>query len=233
MTWWPGTVAGLNPRVSSMLPETASIRFLELGVSHRWAVAAIAQAAFHGSPFYSRALGLDERGFSGYWEEFFEFALRDPNAAVYALEQDGCIVAAVAVAFDGFPSTRPAVRFLTRLLLRIGPMRFVQYVRFVLEYERVMRRPSAERRLEACGLWLFIQPGAGTRLGPQLLRETTELMRHQGKVLITGFIDASNRALLAFYRRNGFHILPAFEFAGMQAARIERWLRPPTAEQLR
>lgn len=214
-----------------MPPEAAPVRFLELGASHRQAVAAIAHAAFRGNPFYARAIGLDERGFSGYWEEFFEFALRDPNAAVYALEQDGDIVAAVAVAFDGFPSVRPAGRFLTRLLLRIGPARFVRYVRFALKYQRAMWRPSYERRLEACGLWLFIEPNAGGRLGSRLVREATELMRHHGKLLITGFIDASNRALLVFYQRNGFHILPPFDFLGMQAARIERWLPPLGSEQ--
>jgi ribosomal protein S18 acetylase RimI-like enzyme len=215
-----------------MPPDSTSIRFLELGKSHREAVSAIANAAFRGNPFYSRALGLDERGFSGYWKEFFDFALRDPNAAVYALEQDGDIVAAVAVAFDGFPSVVLAVRFLARLLLRIGPTRFCRYVRFVLNYKRAMQRPASERRLEACGLWLFSQPDTDARLGSRVMREAIELMRRQGKLLITGFIDAGNRPLLAFYRRNGFHVHPAFEFAGMHAARVERRLRPPTSERV-
>ncbi|UCG86479.1 MAG: GNAT family N-acetyltransferase [Gemmatimonadota bacterium] len=215
-----------------MLPEATSVRFVQLGAPQQRAVAAKAQAAFLGNPFYARALGLGERQFAAYWEQFFEFALRDPNAAVYALEQDGDIVAVLAVGFHGFPSLGSALRFLTSLLLRIGLASFARYLRFALRYERVMRRPSSERRLEACGLWLFVQPGAGGKLGSRLLREATEVVRRQGKLLITGFIDAGNRALLAFYRRNGFCVLPPFKFAGMQAARIEKRLPPPVVEQV-
>lgn len=214
-----------------MLPETAPIRFLALNASHRQAVATIAHAAFRDSPFYAQTLGLDESAFSHYWGEFFELALRDPNATVYALERDGEIVAALALAFDGFPSIWLAVWFLTRLLLRIGFAKLVRYVRFALEYERVMRRPAREHGLEARGLWLFVEPSAGSRLGSRLVREVTELVRLRGKLLTTGFIDASNRALIAFYRRNGFRVLPSFELSGMRAARIERWLSPPAAGQ--
>ena len=211
----------------SMPPEASDHCFVELDASRRAAVAQIAEAAFRGNPFYERALGLDERSFAVYWEEFFQFVLRDPAATAFALEMDGTIVAAVAISVDGFPSRRATARFLVRLFVRLGPMRWLRYVRFGSAYEKAMRRPPAEHRLEARGLWVFVQPGTRSiGLGARLVRQAMETMRQRGKPLITGFVDAGNRPLLAFYRRIGFHVQPAFRFAGMDAALIECWLTP-------
>ena len=210
-----------------MPPEIEAPRFVELDASRRAAIAEIAEAAFRGNPFYERAVGLDERSFAVYWDEFFQFVLRDPAATAFALELDGAIVAAVAVSVDGFPSMGPSARFLTRLLVRLGPIRWMRYVRFASAYERAMQRPAAEHRLEARGLWLFVEPGTRSiGIGARLVRQTIEVLRQRGKILITGFVDAGNRPLLAFYRRIGFQVQPVFRFAGMDAARIERWLTP-------
>jgi ribosomal protein S18 acetylase RimI-like enzyme len=215
-----------------MSPEAGAYRFVELDASRRTAMAAIAEAAFRGNPFYEQALGLDERSFPVYWEEFFHFVLRDPAATAFALEWDGTIAAAVAVAVEGFPSTRSLVRFLARLLVRLGPRRWLRYVRFGSAYERVMRRPPAEHRIEARGLWLFVQPGTRSiGLGARLVRQAMETMRRRGKPLITGFVDANNRPLLMFYRRLGFHVQPPFRFAGMDAARIECWCIPAEVQR--
>jgi ribosomal protein S18 acetylase RimI-like enzyme len=42
-------------------------------------------------------------------------------------------------------------------------------------------------------------------------------------------VDASNRPLLAFYRRQGFEVSPPFAFFGHPAARVE--YRRPTARE--
>jgi len=207
--------------------DTRSARFLQLGREHRDAVAAIAEAAFRQNPFYERAVGLDARTFPAYWRAFFELALSGDTAAVYALERDGDIVAAVATGFDGFPRPSSFARFLARLLFELGPGAWWRYVRFALAYGRAMHRPAAERRLEACGLWLFVKPDASSvGLGSRLVREATEAVRRRGKLLLTGFVDAGNRPLLTFYRRNGFRVLPPFAFGGLEAVRVERWLLP-------
>lgn len=205
--------------------DNGAARFLQLGREHRDAVATIAEAAFRQNPFYERALGLDARAFAAYWRAFFDLVLSDDTAAVYALERDGEIVAAVAVGFAGFPRPRNFARFVIRLLFDLGPEAWGRYVRFAVAYAQVMRRPAAERKVEACGLWLFVRPDASEAgLGSRLVLETTGALWRKGKTLLTGFVDAGNRPLLAFYRRNGFRVLPPFEFSGLEAVRVERWL---------
>ena len=212
--------------------DAGAYRFVELDASRRAAVAQVAEVAFRGNPFYERALGLDERSFAVYWEEFFQFVLRDPAATAFALELDGKIVAAAALSVDGFPSTTAAARFLTRLFVRLGPKCWLRYVRFGLRYQHAMERPAFEHRVEARGLWLFVEPGVHqTGLGARLVRRSIETMRHRGMILMTGFVDASNRPLLAFYRRLGFTVVPSIEFYGMEAARIEKWITPVEAPE--
>jgi GNAT superfamily N-acetyltransferase len=201
------------------------IHFRQLGPHDKDAVARLAAAAFHGNPFYESALGLDARRFGLYWDEFFELSLGDPGAAVFGLEHNGELQAAVAVAFEEFPRTSRALRYLCRLYRCLGTAALVKYLRFVRAYERAMRRPAPERRVEARGLWLFVKPAAGKAgLGSRLVKYTIEAVRARGKLLVTGFFDASNRPLGRFYRRLGFTVTSPFPFLGMRAARLELWL---------
>jgi GNAT superfamily N-acetyltransferase len=202
-----------------------AIRFRQLGSRDKDAVARLAAAAFHQNSFYENALGLDARRFEIYWDAFFDLSLGDPGAAVHGLERNGELIAAVAVAFDEFPKTSRVVRYLWALYRHLGAGGLVRYLRFVRAYERTMKRPTSERRIEARGLWLFAKPSAGKAgLGSRLVEYTIEAVRARGKMLITGFFDASNRPLDRFYRRLGFTVTSPFPFAGMRAARLELWL---------
>jgi GNAT superfamily N-acetyltransferase len=207
----------------AMQPSTVpTIRFRQLGPHDKEAVARLAAAAFHGNSFYESALGLDARRFGLYWVAFFDLSLGDPGAAVFGLERNDELQAVVAVAFEEFPRTSRALRYLWRLYSRLGTAALVKYLRFVRAYERAMRRPAPERRIEARGLWLFVKPAAGAAgLGSRLVKYTIEAVRARGKTLITGFFDASNRPLDRFYRRLGFTVSSPFPFAGMRAARLE------------
>jgi GNAT superfamily N-acetyltransferase len=199
-----------------------AIRFRQLGSRDKDAVTRLAAAAFHQNSFYENALGLDARRFELYWDAFFDLSLGDPGAAVYGLERNGELMAAVAVAFDEFPKTSRVVRYLWALYRHLGAGGLLRYLRFVRAYERAMKRPESERRIEARGLWLFVKPAAGKAgLGSRLVRCAIEAVRARGKTLVTGFFDASNRALDRFYRRQGFAVTSPFPFAGMQAACIE------------
>jgi len=206
-------------------------RFRRLGPADRGAVARIASSAFHGNAFYRKALGLDGAGFAGYWDAFFELSLASSAAAVFGLEHGGQLVSAVAVAFDGFPERQRAVLFAWKLLRRIGIGSLLRYLRFVRDYSRVMHRSRPEHRIEACALWFFTDPQAvRTGLGTRLARQAIEAIRTEGKLLITGFIDAGDPPLARYYRRLGFSVSPPFPFAGMKGARIEMRLAPPEAK---
>lgn len=205
-----------------MTVNTSPICFRRLGPSDRGAVAHAASVAFAGSDFYQRVLGLDDDRLARYWHEFFGLALEDPSARVFALEHEGRMVAALATAYDGFPRPLRGVRFLLRLLRALGVKAWLRYLRFAGAYMRAMHRPTQERLIEACGLWLFVDPAAGGGgLGSDLVRSSIAAARAEGKALITGFADAGNGPLLTFYRRLGFRVMPEFPFLGERAARIE------------
>jgi len=169
------------------------------------------------------ALGFNQRQLAAYWRSFFRLALADPAVRVFALEDEsGDVMAAVAVAYQGFPSPANGLRFLARLLCEIGPAGWLRYLRFAQAYGRVMRRPAHERRREACGLWLFVRSEArGLWLGSTVVREAIDALSREGKSLITGFVDAGDRQVVAFYRRLGFVVSHPFPFRGLTAATIE------------
>jgi ribosomal protein S18 acetylase RimI-like enzyme len=173
---------------------------------------------------------MNARDLPVYWDALFQLLLADPRAAVYALERDTSVIAATAVVFAGFPSPGLALRFLGDLVRRLGVRHVIRYLRFVRAYERAMRSPAAEGSAEARAYWLFVDPRAGSAgAGSRLVREVMAVLSALGYTLYTGFVDASNRPLLAFYRRHGFTVLPAFDFFGHRAARIER--RPSAREE--
>ena len=141
-------------------------------------------------------------------------ALDDRSARVLGVDVDGQLGAVAVVAYHGFPSAGGASRFVWRLLRRIGLGRTLGYLRFAAAYDRAMHRPRAEERREARGLWLMAKPRTGhPRIGAALVRFTAEHARGEAKEICTGFVDAGNEPLLAFYRRLGYRIGPRFRFA--------------------
>jgi ribosomal protein S18 acetylase RimI-like enzyme len=198
------------------------LRFRVLGPSDRAEAAAIAGKAFAGNRFYEDAFGLDREGFAAYWDAFLSLALCDRSARVLGVEADGRLEALVVVAYHGFPSAGGALRFVSRLTSRIGLRRAWGYLRFLAGYDRAMRRPRCEERREARGLWLMADPQAARpRVGAALMRFTAGYLRAEGKEILTGFVDAGNVPLLAFYRRLGYRIGPRFRFAGHWATVAE------------
>ena len=185
-------------------------------------VADVAHRAFAGSAFYQQALGLSDAQFAIYWRAFFRLSTVDPSAKVYAIREDERIAGAIAVAFDGFPHARPVIVFMVTLLRRLGIRAWFRYLRFALAYTRVMHRPHPDRRREACGLWLFVDPTAThPGLGSALVRDAAATTRRDcGKTLYTGLIDIGDDRLVAFYRRLGFLVSPPFTFLGLRAATI-------------
>jgi len=196
-----------------------------LGSSDRDHVARVAAAAFGGDEFYSVVLGLNQDQQRRYWFALFDLLLTDPRACVYGLERDSRLVAATAVVFAGFPQPRRALRFLWVLLRELGLGCLLRYLRFVHAYERVMRRSPADAVHEARAYWLFVDPDAAARRnGSELVRRARADLQDRGWRLVTGFVDASDGPLLAFYRRLGFSVSDPFPFFGRQAARITQWI---------
>jgi ribosomal protein S18 acetylase RimI-like enzyme len=205
----------------SARPDEA-LRFRVLGPEDRAEAAAVAAEAFAGNGFYQDALGFDRRAFPAYWEAFIALALGDRCARVLGVELGGELEAVVVVAYDGFPGTGGAFRFVARLLARVGPRRTCAYLHFVASYDRAMRRPRAVRRDEARGLWLMARArGARPRTGASLARFAADRARAEGKRALTGLVDAGNGPLLAFYRRLGYRIGSRFRLAGHWAAVVE------------
>jgi len=217
---WPETAAVRTPVRET---DARTVRFRRLGPDDRMAAARLAGAAFRGNRFYERAIGLDAAAFDAFWDLFFELALADSHSRVFGLDWGDDLVAVVVSGFERFPESLRGLRFLGALLRCIGPRRWVRYLRFVAAYDRAMRRRKAEREIEARGLWLMVQPDAGRAgLGSRLVNGASEALRLEGKVLITGFVDAGDPRLRAFYERLGFAVGPGFVFRGGMAALIER-----------
>jgi ribosomal protein S18 acetylase RimI-like enzyme len=184
--------------------------------------ARILGAAFRGNRFYHAALGFDDASFAGYWECLVALALRDRGARTLGLRLDGRLYGVLLCGIHGFPSPVNGARFLLALARRVGPRRWLRYLRFVADYDRAMRRPAADRPRETRGLWLAVDPAAPEAgLGAALVRECTRRMCAEGRPLVTAFVDAGNRPLLALYRRLGFTTLRRLPFAGLGAAVLE------------
>lgn len=192
-----------------------------LGPRDRAAAIDVAIRSFPGNPFYESAMGLRGQGFRAYWEEFLQLALASPDARVYGIEHRDRLHGLIVAAFDGFPSGRPALLFVAALARRVGPWRCLRYLRFVRAYDRAMHRIERSPSREARCLWLMVAPGAERRLGPALVRETRAALWHEGKIKGTGFINAGDSRIVAFYRRLGFTVSGAFPFGGGWAATIE------------
>lgn len=217
----------MSPEAAVRVPvqefDEPVVRFRQLGPDDRAGAARLAAAAFRGNQFYERAIGFDAAVFDTFWDLFFELALADSHSRVYGLDWGVDVVAVLVAGFDGFPETMRGLRFLGVLLSRIGLRRWFRYLRFVAAYDRAMRRPRADRRIEARGLWLMVRPDAGRAgLGSRLVSGAFEALRPEGKLLITGFVDAGEPRLIAFYQRLGFDVGPSFPFRGGVAALIER-----------
>ena len=206
-----------------MSPEPAGpARVRALRVSEIPAACGLASEAFRQNRFYQEALGLDPEAFDAYWDAFLPLAMADAGARVHVIEDDGAMAGLLVVSMGAFPAPVRGLRFLGALLGRIGPRRWLRYLRFVAAYESIMHRPRAELRVEARGLWLLVSDRARhPGLGARLVRGAVGRSRAEGKTLFTGLVDASNRRLLDFYRRSGFTVSDPFRFGGGLAARIE------------
>ncbi|MBE0591604.1 MAG: hypothetical protein IH616_04305, partial [Gemmatimonadales bacterium] len=192
-----------------------------LGPGDRDRIARIAAAAFGGIEFYVTVLGLDAERQRRFFGALFHLMLRDSRARVYGLERDGRLVAATALVFAGFPQPRNALNFLWTLLRELGLLWVLRYLRFVRAYDRVMRPAPGDAAREVRAYWLFVDPEAmSVRHGSELVRRTLADVESQGWGLVTGFVDASNTLLLAFYRRFGFTVTDPFPFLGCRGARI-------------
>jgi ribosomal protein S18 acetylase RimI-like enzyme len=202
-----------------MTPET---RVRALRAEETAAASALAAEAFRENRFYQAALGLDPAAFDSYWEVFLPLALADRGARVWAVEDERGLIGLLVVSIGRFPAPLRGLAFLRALLRRIGPRRLVRYLRFVADYDAVMRRPRAERRIEARGLWLLVSPRARRPgLGAVLVRGAIERSAAEGRTLCTGLMDAGNRRLIDFYRRAGFRVGASFAFGKGMAATIE------------
>ena len=192
-----------------------------LGPGDRGRIAPIAAAAFGGSDFYAAVLGFPAARQGRFFDALFHLLLRDPNARVYGLEADGRLVAGTALVFAGFPCVRNALGFLRTLWRELGPLHLLRYLRFVRAYDRVMRADPKDAEREARAYWLFADPEAvNLRHGSALVRLAMADLAAEGWGLVTGFVDASNANLLAFYRRLGFSVSDSFPFLGRRGARI-------------
>jgi ribosomal protein S18 acetylase RimI-like enzyme len=208
-----------------MTDRCVSIR--SLGPSDRADAARIARDAFRADPFYERALGFDDRAFERYWSAFFRLALGDPRCHVTGVECGGELAGFVVAARRGFPAPRRGLLYLAELVAAVGPVRMLRYLRFVHDYERAMHRPKSEDRTEARCYWLAVRPDRrASLLGSRLVRATARILSREGDRIATGFIDAENKPLIAFYRRLGFRVGPSIPFPAGPAARIELDLAP-------
>jgi ribosomal protein S18 acetylase RimI-like enzyme len=202
--------------------SASSVSIRRLRPCDRADAARIAWDAFRGNRFYERALGLTGRALERYWSVFFRLALGDPRCHVVGVDCEGKLAGFVVVTRHGFPTARRGLVYLGRLAAAIGPARILHYLRFVRAYERAMRRPESEERLEARCYWLAVRPDRhASLLGTRLVRATARMLSREEIPLATGFIDAGNEPLRAFYRRLGFRIGPSFPFFAGPAARIE------------
>lgn len=207
--------------------DEKTVRVRLIGPADRAAAVAVARAAFHGSAFYERVTGLDAAGIDAYWDPFFALALADAHARVFGLERDGRVIGLLVAGLHGFPGAWRGLCFLVRLLGRVGLRPWLGYLAFVVAYERVMRRPAAERRIEARGLWLMVRPQRHCGgLGSRLVSEVCAAVSCEGRTLQTGFFDADDPRLRSFYEHLGFTTTPAFPFRGCRAALNVRRSRP-------
>lgn len=192
-----------------------------LGSADRDRIAPIAAAAFGGIEFYAAVLGLPAERQGRFFDALFRLLLRDPRARVYGLERDGRLVAGAAIVFAGFPRPRHALAFLWTLRRELGLPRVLRYLRFVRAYDRVMRPAPDDAQREARAYWLFADPEAmSVRNGSELVRRAMADLESDGWGVVTGFVDAANTRLLAFYRRQGFTVSDPFPFLGRRGARI-------------
>lgn len=211
----------MDPRRRSAVElECVEVRRLEK--ADEAAASRIAARTFRDDPFYRASLGFDPSAFDSYWRLFLPLAIEDPGGRVYALDRGGRLLGLLIACHDGFPSPVRGLLFLSRLTLRIGFRRTLRYLRFVAAYDHAMRRPPADRRREARGLWLLTVPGAGVAgLGSRLVRDVIRRQCDEGRTIYTGFASAADPRLLDFYRRLGFRVGAPFSFAGGTAVRLE------------
>ena len=207
-----------NAPQGSRSPE----RLCHLQPSDAEAVSALARDAFGDHPFYTEVLGLDAGALAVYWQAFFRFALRDPSVRVFGLRLESGLAAAVAIADDHFPTQRAYLSFLGVLRRRLGFRALVRYLRFAFAYQKFMTRPGPHDGGEVRGLWLMASPTAkGAGYGAELVRQSLQLLREEGRDVVTALVDGRDRRLHGFYQRLGFVECGRGALRGCPALRLE------------
>lgn len=211
-----------------MLTERTRIpQFCELKAVDLSAASRLASEVFAQNRFYQEVIGFDPISFKAYWQEFLHLVLDDPNSRLLGAKVSGELRGFVVANNTHFPSLPNGLRFLFKLGRRIGALRLLRYLRFVTWWEGFMRRPREEQRVEMRGTWILVgRQRRSALLGIQLARWAMNIAQQEGKTLITGFADAANHGLVAFYRRLGFKVSDPQTFRRRKAVRLEFWAEP-------
>jgi hypothetical protein len=203
-------------------PEKGAV-FCELDAQDLKVAVELAARVFAQNQFYQSIMGLDDSSMAAYWHEFIPLVLKDDNSQLLGAKVGGELRGFVVANNTHFPAFYNGIRFLFRLGRRTGLLRLLRYLRFVKRWTGLMRRPPEEQRVEMRGTWILVERGRrDALLGIQLARWAMEVGRQQGKTIFTGFADAENRGLVAFYRRLGFTVSEPQVFGTARAVILER-----------
>jgi GNAT superfamily N-acetyltransferase len=218
--------AGTIERQNRLRPEKDLV-FCELDAQDLKAAAKLATRIFAENQFYRSIMGLDASGIAAYWHEFIPLVLKDQNSRLLGAKVRGQLRGFIVANNTHFPSFHNGLQFLFRLGRRIGLLSLLRYLRFVKWWSGLMRRPPEEQRVEMRGTWILVDKRKrGALLGIQLARWAMEVGYREGKSIFTGFADAGNRGLLAFYRRLGFTMSEPHAFGATRAVTLERRAEP-------
>ena len=200
------------------------LRFRRLSGADLESAVALFERGFGGDELWVPALGLDGSNFGAYFRSLIALALVEKRAAVLGAECEGALEAVLIASRPEFPTLWGGLRFLCEFARAAGWAGVVQYLRFSHGWERLMRRPRSERRLEVRGLWLAANRSAsGCCAGAFLMREACAYSRRLGYPLQTAVVDGANKPLIAFYERHGFRAVATPPFLGGRAVLLEHW----------
>ena len=215
-------VAPAQPEKS--VPRRPELRFRRLSAVDLESAVAVFERGFGDHELWGPALGLDRTSFGEYFKALIALALVDRRAAVLGAECQGALEAVLIASRPDFPTLWGGLRFLRELARAAGWAGLIQYLRFSHDWERFMRRPTSERKLECRGLWLAADRSAsGRRAGAFLMREACDYSRRLGYPLQTAVVDGANKPLIVFYERYGFRAVAAPPFLGGRAVLLEHW----------
>jgi len=154
-------VAPAQPEKS--VPRRPELRFRRLSAVDLESAVAVFERGFGDHELWGPALGLDRTSFGEYFKALIALALVDKRAAVLGAECQGALDAVLIASRPDFPTLWGGLRFLREFARAAGWAGLIQYLRFSHDWERFMRRPTSERKLECRGLWLAADRSASGR----------------------------------------------------------------------